>query len=267
MHILWLNIYKGKYSEFFEHIKTPQKPILVFTPNPEILVRANEDTDFYLDLKKADYLTPDANGLYTASLIQDWSSYFSALLSTFFWKKKNELQYGELIRGSSLTFDLVDAAMTAGEGIMMIDNYRIKNPTNAFEVKKKEVQARLPELFLEVFPNLQVDIIFDNELSPPEIAERIIQKDVRYVFSCIGMKYQEHRLVEIFSHLPQTTKVVGLGVGSSFDYLLWLQKRAPEIFQKLGLEWLYRLIQDPFWRWKRIKTALIDFPKLIESQK
>ena len=267
MRILWLNIYKWKYQDFLTLIEHPEKPTLVFTPNPEILVRAHADTDFYLNLKKADYLTPDANGLYTASLIQEGVWYYSALFRTLLEKKQLEETYGELIRGSSLTFDLVDFAMKTGETVLMIDNYRIKNPTNPFEIRKKEIQSRLPVLFREVFPELKVEIMFDNEKSPEEIARIIVEKDIRYVFSCIGMKYQEERLVEIFAYLPLTTKVVWLGVGSSFDYFLWLQKRAPLFLQKLGLEWLYRLLQDPIGRWSRIKTALIDFPRLIESQK
>ncbi len=90
----------------------------------------------------------------------------------------------------------------------MIDNYRIIDPKNPFEVKKKEVQSRLPVLFHEQFPNLQIEILFDGEKSPKDIAALIDEKDIRYVFSCIGMKVQEERLVEIFSHLPPSQKVV-----------------------------------------------------------
>lgn len=79
------------------------------------------------------------------------------------------------------------------------------------------------------------------------------------------MKKQEQRLLEIFSFLPETQKVVGLGVGASIDFLLGLQKRAPLIFQKLGLEWLYRLILEPRKRYKRIYMALVEFPRLIKN--
>ncbi len=71
MNILSLDIYNGRYSDFFEIAKLPTKPTLIFTPNPEILVRAYEDEEFLSVLKKADYLTPDAHGLYTASLISE----------------------------------------------------------------------------------------------------------------------------------------------------------------------------------------------------
>ena len=38
------------------------------------------------------------------------------------------------------------------------------------------------------------------------------------------------------------------------------------IFQKLGLEWLYRLVLEPRKRWKRIYTAIVEFPRLIKQK-
>lgn len=195
-------------------------------------MKAYRDDDFYVVLKKAQYLVPDATGLYTASLIEEGKSYLSALFMTLFQRKKLEEKYGQLIPGSSLTKSLVDYAIASGETILMIDNYRITEPQSPFEVKKMQVQQHLALLFYEKFPNLKVEVVFDGEMSNEKVAEKIIEKDIRFVFSCIGMKLQEKRLVEIFSFIPESTKVVGIGVGSSFDYLLGLQKRAPQIFQK-----------------------------------
>jgi N-acetylglucosaminyldiphosphoundecaprenol N-acetyl-beta-D-mannosaminyltransferase len=77
------------------------------------------------------------------------------------------------------------------------------------------------------------------------------------------MKTQEKRLIEIWSYLSPEQRVVGLGVGASIDFLLGLQRRAPIIFQKMGLEWLYRLILEPRKRWRRIYTAVVEFPTII----
>ncbi len=79
------------------------------------------------------------------------------------------------------------------------------------------------------------------------------------------MKIQEERLKKVFDFLPKNQAVVGLGVGASIDFLLGLQKRAPKIWRDSGLEWLYRLITQPKIRYKRIKTALIDFPRLVKK--
>lgn len=44
--------------------------------------------------------------------------------------------------------------------------------------------------------------------------------------------------------------MVAVGVGGAFDVVSGQLRRAPGAWQKLGLEWLFRLLQEP-WRWKR----------------
>lgn len=266
MNFLWLSLFQWTYKDFFESIKNPLKKTLVFTPNPEILLRASRDPEFLEILKRATYLTPDANGLYTASLIQEGSGFLIAGFRTFFSKESLREKYGDLIQWSNLTSDLVDFAMREKKKVLMIDNYRITTPKNDFEIKKMWVQWSFPELFQKYFPHLQINILFDGEQSPEVIAEMIKNEGITYVFSCIGMKTQEQRLIEIFSYLPLGQEVVGLGVGSSFDYLLGLQKRAPILLQNLGLEWLYRLMMNPRVRWRRIMDAFWEFPQAVRRK-
>jgi N-acetylglucosaminyldiphosphoundecaprenol N-acetyl-beta-D-mannosaminyltransferase len=61
----------------------------------------------------------------------------------------------------------------------------------------------------------------------------------------------------VADHLPKTGCAVGIGVGGSFDVLAGNVERAPEIWRRLNLEWLYRLIKEP-WRWRR-QLALPEF--------
>ena len=90
----------------------------------------------------------------------------------------------------------------------MIDNYRITTPTNPFEIVKMRIQSDLPQLLKTRFPDLNITLIFDGEKTPEEIAELITGSNISYVFSCIGMKTQEKRLIEIFSYLPLEQRVV-----------------------------------------------------------
>lgn len=265
MQFLWLSIHNGRYSEFLESLENPITKTLVFTPNPEILVRAHSDAEFLSLLKKATYNTPDANWLYVGSLMQEGIGFFRACFMLISSRDVLRKKHGDLIKWSDLTRDLFAYAGESGKRILMIDNYRITTPTNLFEMEKMQIQADLPRLLQERFPTLAVTLLFDGEKSPPEIAEIIKNQDISYVFSCIGMKKQEQRLIEIFAHLPEEQRVVGLGVGASIDFLLGLQRRAPIILQKIGLEWLYRLILEPRKRWRRIYTALIEFPRMIKK--
>ncbi len=265
MNFFWISLYQGKYRDFLESIKNPNHKTLVFTPNPEIFVHASRDSEFLDILTKATYNTPDGTGLYVGTMMRDWVGFFRAGLRAFFFKKQVETSYGELIKWSDLTRDLFDFASHTRKHILIIDSYRISEPQNEFEIRKKEIQWDLKNLLSQKFPKLQFTLIFDRELSPQEIAKLIEQENISYVFSCLGMKKQEERLLQIWDFLPDIMPVVWLGVGASIDFLLGLQKRAPYLFQKFWLEWLYRLILDPRKRWKRIQTALIEFPKLIKN--
>lgn len=56
-----------------------------------------------------------------------------------------------------------------------------------------------------------------------------------------------------------------VGVGGVFDYVAGRAPYAPAWLRRLGLEWLYRLIRQP-WRWRRIWRAVVVFPWLVVTQ-
>jgi N-acetylglucosaminyldiphosphoundecaprenol N-acetyl-beta-D-mannosaminyltransferase len=62
----------------------------------------------------------------------------------------------------------------------------------------------------------------------------------------------------IYRNLTKLNVPVMIGIGGSFDVIAGRLTRAPVLMQKLGLEWLYRLVQEP-WRISRIK----DLPKFV----
>ena len=66
------------------------------------------------------------------------------------------------------------------------------------------------------------------------------------VLVALGIPLQEKL---IYKHLGKFDKGIFVGVGGSFDVISGHKKRAPKIFIKLNLEWLYRILKEP----KRIK--------------
>lgn len=99
------------------------------------------------------------------------------------------------------------------------------------------------------FPDLVVagyrDGYFDDR--DPSICGAIRSSGAKILFAALGVPKQEIWLLE---HGMELGDVVAVGVGGSFDVLSGVLKRAPILWQKIGMEWLYRLIQEP-WRWKR----------------
>ena len=55
----------------------------------------------------------------------------------------------------------------------------------------------------------------------------------------------------IARNLVRTGAAVALGVGGAFDFCACVQRRAPVWMQRAGIEWLYRLLRQP-WRWRRM---------------
>lgn len=66
--------------------------------------------------------------------------------------------------------------------------------------------------------------------------------------------------------VSETLGIVGMGVGGALDFVVGIQKRAPDWMQQANLEWLYRLLRQPR-RWRR-QTALVRFvvAAMLESR-
>lgn len=106
-------------------------------------------------------------------------------------------------------------------------------------------------------PNIQIAGQTDGyEQDEEALVERIHSSGARILFIALGSPKQELWIERNLSRLPNV--LLFQGVGGSFDVLSGTVKRAPKAFQKLGLEWLYRLMTNPS-RWKR----QLNLPKFL----
>lgn len=275
MKIFDISLDKLRYVDFFKTITRFEKQNIVFTPNPEILLQTNTDLGFKQLLQKAQYLTPDGIGLYIAFQILDTkipirlikfkSLYRIALLPLYFFNlffRKSQLyqKYWERICGSDLTKDLLYYSEAQNAPITIIDLY---NPTDANKVAS---QAKFSEKLQAEFPELKFDYIIYNPEKKTEILEQIKTSDSKILFSTLWMKKQEQSVVDIMEYCPNIK--LWLWIGSSFDYFIGFQKRAPKIFCSLGLEWFYRIFTWPqkIKRLKRIYNAIFVFLYKVITQ-
>ncbi len=83
------------------------------------------------------------------------------------------------------------------------------------------------------------------------------------IMVALGIPYQEKL---IYKHLKDFEKGIFIGVGGSFDVLSGTKKRAPKIFIKLNLEWLYRIMCEPK-RLKRFWNNNVKFILKIKKEK
>ncbi len=107
------------------------------------------------------------------------------------------------------------------------------------------------------YPGLRVAFVQDGFFSPSEegaVIARAAATAPDLLFVALDTPRQD---AWIHDHLPRLGARVVMGVGGSFDVLSGRLRRAPRWMQNLGLEWLFRLLQEPR-RWRRM-TALPRF--------
>jgi len=79
------------------------------------------------------------------------------------------------------------------------------------------------------------------------LIEKILLSGIRILFVGLGCPKQEKWMAAHKGKIP----AVMLGVGAAFDFHAGMKRQSPLLFQKLGLEWLFRLIQEPRRLWRR----------------
>ena len=245
-----LNVEKKELFAFFDQFLSAKyesaKTLTVFTPNPEQIVMAQSDQKFALALSEADYLLPDGIGLV----------YASSILKIF---GKTDQKIQERIAGVELVEYLLTIVNVKNLKALIIGgrDYLGSFEGEAFEDKKSLLQIKKNIFWTEAYQE-KGEILPIEEKSLQEIIEKI-KPDL--VFVALGAPDQEQWIVDHASLLEKNQVKIAMAVGGSFDFIFNKVRRAPLAMQKLGLEWLWRLIQQP-WR-KHRQLRLIKFISLL----
>ena len=113
------------------------------------------------------------------------------------------------------------------------------------------VAAKAATIWAKRYPQLQIAGINDGSSAPeaaPAIVKQIHDSKAEIVFVAFSFPRQEFWITE---NLAASGASVGIGLGGTFDYIAGLRPRAPNLWRRLGLEWLYRFLTQP-WRYKRM---------------
>lgn len=93
------------------------------------------------------------------------------------------------------------------------------------------------------------------------VAQDVRASGAHLLFAAMGFPKQEFWLAE---HLHETGAGAAVGVGGSLDVISGRVERAPAVWRRYGLEWLYRLVKEPR-RWRR-QLALPHFVLLLAAE-
>lgn len=217
--------------ELSKRIKLSQKTFIV-TANPEIVMYGNKDSDYLKMINSADYVIADGYGIILASKILG-----------------NELP--ERIAG----FDLMNTLLAKGNEEKW-SVYFLGAKEEVIDKAVKNIQDQYPDLNIVGWQNGYVDVHSE------ELKKNIASKNPDLIFVGLGFPKQEKWIAE---SIPLFNKGIFMGVGGSFDVWAGAVKRAPESWQKLHLEWLYRLLQEPK-RWRRMTVLPIFVLKVVKER-
>jgi len=134
--------------------------------------------------------------------------------------------------------------------------YLIGSTQPVIEATVQKLKKQFPKLSLLNYRNGFVDAEAEKAL-----VEELQHRKPDVVFVAQGSPRQEL----LMSRLQKHHEALYMGLGGSFDVYSGLKKRAPRIFIKLGLEWLYRLLKEPT-RYKR-QLSLVRFLYLLTFRK
>ena len=235
------------------------KIITVFTPNAEQLVHARKNPAFASVLNQADIAIPDSAGIVWADKI----------LSSSGAKHSNSVIPAP-IPGVEFMEDMVSFAAKRHVPIGLIggrDNLAVEtlhclqktySGLSGWAENGPEVTTGKSGLDFK-------DIDEKNYFSV--LASKIEHEDTHMVFVALGPPKQEYFILQLKLELSKIKHypIVLMAVGGSFDVVSGRLPRAPVLFRKPGLEWLWRLILQP-WRIFR-QLALVEFIWMVVTEK
>ena len=129
---------------------------------------------------------------------------------------------------------------------------------------KPEIIEKAASNLKKEFENLNLTYIQDGYFDDEErVLKELQASNPRLILCALGSPKQEFFIRKAENLLPEA---LFIGVGGSFDVWSGVVQRAPEIYQKLGLEWLYRTIKEPQ-RFKRIFPTLPLFVLRVLKEK
>ncbi len=217
--------------DLMESYLQEERPHLVVTVGPEMIMRAQEDEAFKRLINGADLVVPDGTGVLWAAA-------------------RCGIEVPERIAGVELIEKFAARLAERGsEGL-----YLLGSAPGVAEKAGEKLQA--------LYPGLRIAGVHDGYFKEEEpIVAAIRESGARVLYVALGAGKQES-FVERQGERAGIR--VGVGVGGSFDVISGLKKRAPQIFIKLHLEWLYRALGEPS-RWRRL-LAIPRFMALVWSK-
>ena len=208
-------IYNEEENIFYsilEDLLTTNKKKFIITVNPEIIMKS------YKNIEIKEMLLNDNN-----ILVPDGISIIKKA-------KQYNINIKERITGVDISSKALEICNKNKKSIYLFGS-------------KKEVLDKLIININQKYPNINIVGFSDGYVEDKDkIMQEIISLSPDLILIALGVPNQE---LLINKYLEKAKKGVFIGVGGTFDVLSGCKKRAPKLFIKLNLEWMYRIICEP----------------------
>ena len=242
------SLYRGSDSDFrqnWEAWRQARQITTIFTPNPEQVVQAHQNPAFQTVLLSADVLLADGVGLvWAANCMESQIQGKQNKINRFSGRRILEWWLHEAQQRKVSTL-LLGAKPGVGQAL-----------AQEFDPKREWCWAS------EAFS----DITTPAENEEEEVFSLLEEKKPQVVFVAFGAPWQEMWVSKNKKELEKRGVKIMMVCGGAIDTLSPVTKISPPpaFIEKLRIEWLHRLLQQP-WRWRR-QLRLIYFLKLVWSE-
>ncbi len=241
----------------------------ISTVNPEFVMAALKDSDFKQILNNSNLAIPDGIGMLWVAKYLSWQSRMKnrfllminesykivvSGLSLIFYPKFCRSVLSERISGVDMLWEIAKICEQKNCSVFFLGGF-----DKVDEITAKKIKA--------VYSNLEVAGVYEGSYKEGDdyVIQGLVNKsNADVIFVAFGQVKQEKWIVR---NLPNLSNIkLAIGVGGSFDFIAGKVKRAPRFFQKIGLEWLWRVLLQPS-RLGRIFTATFRFVRAVYKYK
>ncbi len=237
MHILGTRIDTVTHNQVLESIERyiqSGTPHHVVTGNTLMLLEAEKDPTLRQILESAAIVVPESSGILWAC-------------------RTMGVPLEDFLPGIDLMLSICRVAQQRGYPAFLVGS-----APGVAERAKSELLQRYPGIRIV---GTHHGYFKENDL--PHLLSKIKLAKPSLLFVGLGMPAQEKWIARFL----QTLQVpVVMGVGGSLDVISGKLSRAPSLLRKAGMEWLYRLVQEP-WRWRRISQLPVFAWKVLNEPK
>ncbi len=210
-------------------------PYHVCTINPEFIIIAQRDPNFFNILSRADLCVPDGIGL--------------------LWAARH-------------LHTPLPQRVTGSDGVPIIAERAAQTGWRLFFLGAAPgVAEKAADVLRAKHPGLHIVGTYSGSPAPEEedaLVERVNAAGADILFVAYGAPGQDKWIAR---NLPRLNVRMAMGVGGSFDFIAGVLPRAPLWMQRLGLEWLFRLYLQPWRFWRMLRLPRFVLAVLINGER